>query len=502
MRLRLRTISGRLLWVNLLVTGIALLIAVVAFFLYDQYAFRQAIVSNMSAQAQIIGANSVSAITFNDPASAEATLSSLHNFQHVITAGILLPNGTVFAEYERPGATHLISLPQLHAGEKETHVFYNGEVILVRSIEFQRNVIGTVFIRSDLQALTQRLERYAMIASAVFLLCMLAAFFVARAVGRAVAGPVVQLANTAQTVSRDRDYGVRATTAGETGEVALLVEAFNTMLAQIEASDSALREAREELEQRVQERTRDLVMANRELEAFSYSVSHDLRGPLETISGFGYLLATGYADRMDQAGRDYVQHMRDACRRMSELIDDLLNLSRVSTTAMHTSKVDLTVLTREAARSRAEKEPDRDVQFIIHECKPAIGDPRLLQIVIENLVHNAWKYTSRQQHARIEFGCHEQNDRVIYFIRDNGAGFDPNQRDRLFRPFQRLHSESQFPGTGVGLATVQRIVQRHGGEIWADAAVNQGATFYFTLAPRKPGVAVVAESEAGKATRA
>lgn len=484
MKLRPTTIAGKLTWMNLVVTGLALAIACLGFFVYDQYAFRQALVNNLSAQAQIIGANSVSALTFNDPAAAEATLSALHSFKHVITAGIITPDGQVFAEYARQGVTHLLSLPTLGPGQIERAVFSRDEVILVRAIELEGKVVGTVFIRADLDAIVERLHRYALIAFIVLVLCMTAALFASRAVSRSVATPIVELADTAERVSRDKDYTVRAARSEQQGEIALLIEAFNSMLSQIQLRETALRDARDQLEQKVQERTRDLLAANRELEAFSYSVSHDLRGPLETINGFSYLLTMDCGTKLDQAGRTYLQHVRDATRRMSELIDDLLNLSRVSTTAMHKTRVDLTELTREIAKSLSEREPHRHVEFVIHDCKPAEGDPRLLQIAIENLVSNAWKYTSGRERARIEFGCNEQVDRVVYFIRDNGAGFDPKDRDRLFRPFQRLHSEAEFPGTGVGLATVQRIVQRHGGDIWADAQPNQGATFYFTLAPR------------------
>ncbi|MGZ4889409.1 MAG: histidine kinase dimerization/phospho-acceptor domain-containing protein [Candidatus Angelobacter sp.] len=213
-----------------------------------------------------------------------------------------------------------------------------------------------------------------------------------------------------------------------------------------------------ELERRVQDRTQQLVAANHELEAFSYSVSHDLRGPLQTINGFVHMLSADYDSKLDERGRDYLQQLRSSSRRMAELIEDLLNLSRVSTTAMHGEKVDLSALAKSIAHNFQSREPARNVEFVIASCNPAEGDSRLLQIAMENLLNNAWKYTSGRPQARIEFGCQKRPAGSVYFVRDNGAGFDGRQAGRLFKPFQRLHSENDFPGTGIGLATLQRIV--------------------------------------------
>jgi light-regulated signal transduction histidine kinase (bacteriophytochrome) len=256
------------------------------------------------------------------------------------------------------------------------------------------------------------------------------------------------------------------------------------MLAQIQSRDKALRSAQDELEQRVEDRTRQLVMANQELKAFSYSVSHDLRAPLQTIHGFVHILLTEYSARLDEQGREFLQQIRASSRRMAELIEDLLNLSHVSTTAMHKEKVDLSALAQSIADELSRRAPSRRVEFIIARCPAASGDSRLLKIAMENLLGNAFKYTSGHEHARIEFGCEKRSTGLVYFVRDDGAGFDANKAGRLFKPFQRLHSVAEFPGTGIGLATVQRIVQRHGGDIWAESQVNNGATFYFTLAPQ------------------
>jgi light-regulated signal transduction histidine kinase (bacteriophytochrome) len=225
--------------------------------------------------------------------------------------------------------------------------------------------------------------------------------------------------------------------------------------------------------------TVELQAANQELEAFSYSVSHDLRGPLRSIDGFSQLLLEDCYDQLDEHGKDYLQRVREACRRMAQLTEDMLTLSRVTRREMRKEAVDLSILARSIATALQQTEPQRQAEFVIAEGLVAIGDPGLLRAALENLLGNAWKFTGKQPQARIEFGRTENP--LIYFVRDDGAGFDMAYANKLFGVFQRLHTDREFPGTGIGLATVQRIIHRHGGRIWAEAAVGEGATFYFSL---------------------
>jgi light-regulated signal transduction histidine kinase (bacteriophytochrome) len=231
----------------------------------------------------------------------------------------------------------------------------------------------------------------------------------------------------------------------------------------------------------VAERTRELVSANRELEAFSYSVSHDLRGPLDALNGFSYVLLKQHGAKLDDQAREIIEHIRASGKRMAQLIDDLLNLSRVTTSVMRTEKVDLSAIARSIMEELCRNAPERKVEFIAPVKEEVQGDPHLLRIVMENLLRNAWKYTSRHAQARIEFGHTENPGRTTYFVRDDGSGFDQTFADRLFQPFQRLHAAADFPGNGVGLATVRRIIQRHRGEVWAQGVVEKGAIFYFTI---------------------
>jgi signal transduction histidine kinase len=242
-------------------------------------------------------------------------------------------------------------------------------------------------------------------------------------------------------------------------------------------AETSLKKEKEEVEKK----THQLQIYVNELEAFAYSVSHDLRAPLRSIDGFSQVLLEDYNDKLDEEGKDYLRRVRSASQHMAELIDDLLNLSRVTRCDMVDTKVDLSALAQTIAIELQNSQPERDVQFDIAPRLVVRGDANLLRIALENLLGNAWKFSSRRDHVRIEMGFAENNGRSAYFVRDNGAGFNMDYKHKLFGVFQRLHSDKDFEGTGIGLATVQRIISRHGGTIWAEGAEDRGATFYFRL---------------------
>jgi PAS domain S-box-containing protein len=246
-------------------------------------------------------------------------------------------------------------------------------------------------------------------------------------------------------------------------------------------AEAALRQLAEELEERFAARTADLSAANEELEAFAYSVSHDLRAPLRGIDGFSQAVLEEYSESLDETGRDYLVRLRSASQRMGHLIDDMLSLSRVSRVDLSNEQVDLSAIATSLCVELQEREPDRQVEFVIHDGVAARGDFRFLSIVLENLLANAFKFTSKCATARIEFGREVVNGEDAYFVRDDGVGFDMTYSDQLFVPFQRLHSDTEFAGSGIGLATIRRIVGRHGGHAWAHGEVDRGATVYFTL---------------------
>jgi light-regulated signal transduction histidine kinase (bacteriophytochrome) len=242
-------------------------------------------------------------------------------------------------------------------------------------------------------------------------------------------------------------------------------------------TDERIKTLNEDLARRVAE----LAAVNRELEAFSYSVSHDLRAPLRGIDGFSQALLEDYEAALDEQGKDYLRRIRAATRRMADLIDDLLNLSRVTRREMRRERVDLSAIARAVAVQLQRADPDRRVEWIIADGIIASGDDSLLRLALENLLGNAWKFTRPRPHARVELGPAPEHGPAVYAVRDNGVGFDMTYADKLFGAFQRLHAAHEFPGTGIGLATVHRVVTRHGGRIWAEAEPGTGARFYFTL---------------------
>jgi len=286
-------------------------------------------------------------------------------------------------------------------------------------------------------------------------------------------------AGTAHTsygaLGRYLEHPVRPQSTDEIGE---LTSAFNVMAGRLHALNTTL-------EQQVRDRTTQLEAANKELESFSYSVSHDLRAPLRALDGFSRALLEDYDGVLDDTGRDYLQRIRAASRHMAHLIDDMLDLAHVSRVGLRRVPVDLTALATAVADDLRHGEPERHADILIAPHLEATGDPRLLQLLLQNLLQNAWKFTSTRPSARIECGQTMDDGVPAYFVRDDGVGFDMAYAHKLFGAFQRLHTEAEFPGTGIGLATVQRIVHRHGGRVWAESQPDQGATFYFTL-PEEP----------------
>ncbi|TFH08833.1 MAG: hypothetical protein E4H14_05685, partial [Candidatus Thorarchaeota archaeon] len=246
-------------------------------------------------------------------------------------------------------------------------------------------------------------------------------------------------------------------------------------------AERQIRELNQELAQRVEERTAELAAANKELEAFAYSVSHDLRAPLRTMDGFSKALLEDYSENIDDTGQDYLHRIRAAATKMGSLIEDVLSLSRVTRTEMDRMNVNLSDLAREAMQEIIASDQDRAISFSAIDMANARCDRRLMKVALYNLIENAWKFSDKVEEARIEFGTKMIDGKHVFFVKDNGAGFDMKHKEKLFTPFQRLHPSEEFEGTGIGLATVQRVITRHGGLIWAESKVNEGSTFYFTI---------------------
>jgi signal transduction histidine kinase len=474
------SMQWKLLWVSMLASGTTLLLVCAAFVFYDLVTFREVMVHQLAGHAEIVGANSASALLFDDAAAATETLAALRADPRVIAAGIYQADGQQFATYVRQPSTAAPALPAQLGGASNGHHFADAHLVLFRPIVGGNQVVGTVYIMADLHEIRQRLTRYLGIASLVGLVSFVFALAISSWLQRRISRPLLELAHTARLVSAEKDYTVQVT-ADSRDEVGILVEAFNEMLTQIQWRDTALQQAHDELEQRVIERTAQLEATNQELEAFSYSISHDLRAPLRAINGFARILLEEHAPHMTDAAQEYLHLVRNNAQQMGQLIDDLLAFSRLSRQPLSKQPVAPADLVRQALSDLRPMQEGRRVNVTIGDLPLCQADPALLKQVFVNLLANALKFTDRRDVAMIEVGCRKAQGEHIYFVKDNGVGFNMAYVNKLFGVFQRLHPAEAYEGTGVGLAIVQRIIHRHGGRVWAEAAVDQGATFSFTL---------------------
>jgi signal transduction histidine kinase len=483
------SIRAKLMTIFVLTTGIALVMSGLAFLAYDLLTYRQQRLNDVTSQAELLASLSAAALTFDDPEAAAEYLGALRARPRVVEAATYQAQGRVFATYRRQGEP---------AGEPPSveppgQRVERDEVLVFRPIHSGSDLVGTIFMRAQM-GIAERLTRYLIIMLAVFAASMLVAVLLLVRMQVLITGPLLEVTAVAHGVVQRGDHSQRVVKRTE-DEVGVLVDAFNQMLSGIEQREASLqseiahhKEARDELavlarelEARVAERTAELANANRELEAFSYSVSHDLRAPLRSIDGFTHILQTEHAEKLDEKGKQYMERVRAATERMGALIDDLLKLSRSVRAELVRKVFDMSSLARQVAGELQATAPGRDVVFSIEPGLVVDADPALMRTVLENLLGNAFKFTSKVPRALIEVGRVQVDGDTAYFVRDNGTGFDMRYVDKLFGAFQRLHPAAEYEGTGIGLANVQRIIRRHGGRIWAEAEVGKGATFTFTL---------------------
>jgi signal transduction histidine kinase len=469
------TLTRRLTVVGVLSSLTALCSASVAFLVYDAHATRASFVTRIATEADILARNSVAPVLFDDAEAATQTLQSLRAEPAVRAAAVVSAKTGLMAAYPHADAGRVLASATAPGLRQE-----GGLVVLSTPISFEGAAVGTLVVSADPVEVRHRQARFALVALGIVPVSFLLAVAASRSMQRTIASPILLLAEAARAVSVRGDFGVRVPVQ-DGGEVGTLVSTFNEMLDRIQRQNADLEEARVDLERRVLERTSELAAANRELEAFSYSVSHDLRAPLRAIDGFSKAVLETQGARLDEKGSHYLQRVRAATQRMGQLIDDLLGLSRVSRREMVRESIDVSHVATQVAEELRVRDPERRVQVEVMPGLRAEGDLQLIRILIENLVGNAWKFTGRQPEARIVVDADTGGPVTVFRVRDNGAGFDMAYADKLFRAFQRLHTEAQFEGTGIGLATVHRVVTRHGGRIWAEGAPGHGATFHFTL---------------------
>jgi signal transduction histidine kinase/DNA-binding response OmpR family regulator len=483
---------------NMLVSGAALLIACATFVAYDLVTFRQAMVHNLSIQAQMAGSNSISALVFNDPQTAENTLSALRAAPNIVSAGIYAPDARPFAMYWREGSGQVLTLPPIPVGQTEAHWFKDGQLVLVRKIVFQGKPTGAVYIRSDLQEMNHRIKRYAGIAAIVLLASLIAALLVASVFQRAVAEPIVHLAEIARVVSRNKNYSVRATPTGNRDEPDILIQAFNEMLGQIQERERALQAAHHELEQRVQARTAQLAAANKALELqnreveratqlkshFLASMSHELRTPLNAIIGFSDLLAEKTAGQLTDKQARFVGHVRDGAHHLLQLINDILDLSKIESGLLELRRESfnvseampevLSVIRPLAMAKKIRLEH-------VGEGLSVYADRVRFKQILYNLLSNALKFTPDGGKVRVESSS--DGNLTCISVSDTGVGIRPEDQQLIFEEFRQAGETTRGvrEGTGLGLAITKRLVERQGGTIRVMSELGKGSCFSFTL---------------------
>ena len=471
-----KTIQGKLVTAMMLTSTAVLLLVGVVFVSHDFSSFRRFLVQTLETRAGILAGNSTAALAFQNHEDAGQVLDALKTDPSVVAAALYDQEGRLFATYPArigPGDVPAVPGPIGHR-------FEASHLVVSAAVVEEGRPLGTLYLKSGLQELDARLR----VDAIVMLLAMggsiVVAFLLSTWLQRRLAHPILALAEVARGVSERKDYSVRAGTASD-DEVGILSEAFDGMLTEIQRRDREIRELNVDLERRVATRTVELEESNKELEAFSYSVSHDLRAPLRHIDGFAELLMRHAAPMLDDKGRGHLVKISAAAKRMGALIDDLLVFSRMGRTELRKTPVNLTDLTNEVIEELKSDVGDRHVEWKLGAIPTVKGDPNMLRLVMTNLLSNALKYSSPTKEARIEVEARADNGELVVAVRDNGVGFDPAYTHKLFGVFQRLHGSNEFEGTGIGLANVRRIVSRHGGRTWAEGVLNEGATFYFSL---------------------
>lgn len=528
------SIRTRLTLITVLTCTIALLLSSVIIIAYDNYAYRTEKAGEISAQAGLLAARMIASLEFDDRKAAQEYLNAIAANPEITAAAAYTSNGLLFASYSRSETGPPSS------SERQGQRFEENEFIVFYPVQQGQQQVGSVYLRASTEPLAIRITRYGGIIFLVMIASLLITLPIAMRLHYAIANP--EYARSLIEASLDpliiinpegKITDVNEATIKVTGiSRAELIGAdfsnyftepekaravYQQVFAQKSVTDypltirhldgkltdvlynasvykdehgnvlgvfAAARDVtvQKQAEQEIRQRTVELQAANRELEAFSYSVSHDLRAPLRAIDGFSQALLEDYAARLDEQGKDYLNRIRVATQRMGRLIDDMLTLSRVTRTEMQHELVDLSALAADVLAELQRSEPGRKVDWRIGPGLFASGDTQLLRMMLVNLLDNAWKYSSRQPQPLIVFDALRSADGTMeFFVRDNGTGFDMNYADKLFGVFQRLHTTAEFPGTGVGLAIVQRIIHRHSGQVRGVGMPGQGATFYFTL---------------------
>lgn len=469
---RLKT---KLLFLTLFPSALGITLVCASLIFVENQNYRKQLESELRVIAGILAEQSAAALLFEDNEQLNSIISSLDHIETIQQACVYDQQGNVM--------TSLASMDKRECPpiNRQLEVGFVDEVYqLLMPVTLDNEIVGQLFLTSHLEVLRGHIRTFVSVATGIGAVIMVALVFLALRLQRIVSEPILKLSETAERIAQDHDYSVRAPVSG-TDELGRLGNTFNEMIGTIQQQNRRILESHDSLERIVEVRTSELSMANRELEAFSYSVSHDLRQPLRAVEGFGQALEEDYGDQLNETGKDYLRRIRAASVRMAGLIDGLLILSRVSRQPIESQTVDLSQLLQEITDELKHIDDDVPSEVHIQQGIQVVGDSRMLRVAFQNLLANAWKYSAREERRVIEVSARKDERWIAIEIRDNGVGFDMRYIDKLFVAFNRLHTPSEFGGTGIGLATVYRVVRRHHGEISATSKVGEGASFVVKL---------------------
>lgn len=469
-------IQRRLMNVILLVSGTVLIVTCGAFFTYELITFRQTTIQKLSTIGKIIAVNSTASLAFDNKDDAKEILTALKTEPHIQAACIYDQNEKKFAEYFSGDSVHTFPLKPMD----EAYIYTSSYLEGFEPIILGDKRLGTLYLKADLKTMDQRFRLYGIVVVVVIIVSFILTYILSLIFQKNISNPILELATTAKTISEKHDYSVRAIKT-DNYEIGSLTDAFNHMLVQIDTQTKELNKFNKSLEQMVKARTKELETTNKELESFSYSVSHDLRAPLRSINSYASVFLEDYNTILDDEGKRLINIIIHSGKKMGALIDDLLTFSQLGRKDLIKGIVSMNALVSGAWSECCKIYEGRKIELIMNKLPDAYAEKTTIQQVWMNLISNALKYSKNKQETVIEIAGEDKGKETYYFIKDNGAGFDMQYYSKLFGVFQRLHSQDEFEGVGVGLAIVERVISKHRGKIWAEGKVNEGATFYFTL---------------------
>lgn len=439
--------------------------------------------SNLVLNAKLIGDYCVVPLFFDDKNQAYEALLRLKFVESVEQGYLFDINGELFASYPDTISNNMI--PAVNKSSETS--FEEGYFYVTETINFQGKVLGTIFIKANSKILTAQKQKLIWVLAILVIALLSLSYFLVSRMHKLVSAPILNLATLTAAISKNQNFNVQIEQHGS-DEVGFLYEQFNNMLSQLlkrqnerDLAEEEIRNLNASLEKKVAQRTALLEAANKELESFSYSVSHDLRAPLRHINGYLELLIKRNNSQLDDKGKHYIESIYEASNHMGHLIDDLLNFSRTGRMEMKPDNIDMNKIVKDAMTILEPETKGRTIDWKLNTLPSVHADYAMMRQVWVNLIGNAIKYSRKRDIATIEIGAINEKNEIIFFIRDNGAGFDMNYAQKLFGVFQRLHSNEEFEGTGIGLANVNQVVKRHNGRTWAEGEVDKGATFYFSI---------------------